>query len=204
MTSLPVRVREQLANAPGTVSTRIADRRLDVLLLHGHRGVGPRICTRRFVVGFRLVLARLLSSAALRFASRQGHFAVAIGFCNGDVVGLACGVVVELNLLVIDLLVRSIQRALSAFFAFAHLVVRLLLGLGYVPRHVFRRLRLAAAGQHQSGDHENRHQVFTHAISSCYRYAICRQASLGSPAVTRQSTKLRPWTYIIMPVRWKV
>src|ERR1700689_1560010 len=137
---------------------RIASRRLashdsvpfafiDVLLLlHGHLGGGPGICARRLVVGFRLVLARLLSIAALRFASRQGHFAVAIGFCDRNIVGLVCGIVVEFNLLVIDLLVRFIQRPLRAVFALRHLVARLLLGVGYVPRHIFRRLWLVAAG----------------------------------------------------------
>ena len=61
-------------------------------------------------------------------------------------VGVVCGVVVELNLLAIDLLVRFIQRAQRAFFALRHLVIRHLLGLGYVPPHIFRRLRLVAAG----------------------------------------------------------
>src|ERR1700736_390550 len=83
-----------------SVETRIAGRTVDVsLLLHGHLGAGPGICARRLVVGFRLVLARLLSIAALRFASRQSHSAVAIGFCDGHIVGLVCGVVVEFNLL---------------------------------------------------------------------------------------------------------
>src|ERR1700722_7596266 len=135
-----------------------------LLLLHGHLCGGPGICARCLVVGFRLVLARLLSIAALRFASRQGHVAVAIGFCDGHIVGLVCGVVVEFYLLVIDLLVRFIQRALRAFFALRHLIGRLLLGLGYVLRHTFRRLRLVAAGQRQSSKYKNRHQVFTHAI----------------------------------------
>src|ERR1700691_5943 len=115
-------------------------------LLYGCLGAGPGICARRPVVGFRLVLARLLSIAALRFASRQGHFAAAIGFCDGHIVGLVCGVIVEFNFLVSDLLVRFIERALRAFFALRHLVVRLLLGVGYVFRHIFRRLRLVAAG----------------------------------------------------------
>src|SRR5271170_2734851 len=80
---------------------------LDVLLLlHGRLGDGPGICARRLVVGFRLVLARPLSSAALRFASREGYFAVAIGFCDGHIVGLVRGIVVEFDFLVIDLLVR--------------------------------------------------------------------------------------------------
>src|SRR5271154_508793 len=119
---------------------RFAGRTLDVLLLlRGHFGVGSGICARRLVVGFRLVLARLLSIAALRFASRQGHFAVAIGFCDSHIVGLVCGVVIEFNFLVIDLLVRFIQRALRAFFALRYLVVRLLLGVGHVFRHIFRR-----------------------------------------------------------------
>src|SRR3984885_6610750 len=119
----------------------------EVLLpLHGHLRGGPGICARRLVVGFRLVPARPLSFAALRFASRQGHFAVAIGFCDGHIVSLVCGVVVEFNFLVIYLLVRFIQRALRAAFARGHLVARLLLGVGHVLRHIFRRLRLVAAG----------------------------------------------------------
>src|SRR5580693_1059211 len=119
-----------------------------LLLLHRRLGDGPGICARRPVVGFRLVLARLLSIAALRFASREGYFAVAIGLCDGHIVGLVCGIVVEFDFLVIDLLVRFIQRALRAFFALRHLVVSLLLGLGYVLRNIFRRLRLVAADQH--------------------------------------------------------
>src|ERR1700679_1270415 len=73
-----------------------------LLLMHGQLGAGPGICARCPVVGFRLVLARLLSIATLRFASCQSHFAVTIGFCDGDIVGLVCGIVVEFNLLVID------------------------------------------------------------------------------------------------------
>src|SRR6202789_2273478 len=115
-------------------------------LLYGCLGAGPGICARTLVVGFRLVLASLSSIAALRFASRQGHFAAAIGFCDGHIVGLVCGVVVEFNLLVIDLLVRFIQRLLRAVFALRHLVARLLLCGGYVLRHIFGRLRLVAAG----------------------------------------------------------
>src|ERR1700685_286414 len=119
-----------------------------LLLLYRRLGVGPGICARRLVVGFRLVLARLLSRSALRFASREGDFAVAIGFCDGHIVGLVCGVVVEFDFLVIDLLVRFIQRALRAFFALCHLVVRLLLGLGYILGNIFRRLRFVAADYH--------------------------------------------------------
>src|SRR5271170_8421771 len=99
-----------------SLETRIAGCTLDVLLLlHRRLGAGPGICARRLVVDFRLVLARLLSRAALRFASCEGYFAVAIGFCDGHIVGLVCGIVVEFNFLVIDLLVRFIQRALRAF-----------------------------------------------------------------------------------------
>jgi len=109
-----------------------------LLLLHRRLRAGLGIRARRLVVGFRLVLARLLGRAALRFASREGYFAVAVGFCDGHVVGLVRGIVVEFYLLVIDLRIRFIQRALRAFFALGHLVVRLLLGLGYIFRNIFR------------------------------------------------------------------
>src|SRR5258708_14443276 len=98
-------------------------------LLNSRLGASPGICARSPVVGFRLVPARLLSIAALRFASRQGPFAVAIGFCDGHIVALVCGVVVEFALLVTDLLVRFIQRSLCPLFALLHLVAPLLLSL---------------------------------------------------------------------------
>jgi hypothetical protein len=69
--NLPRTAREletrQIADAPAScLAAGVAGLTADaLLLLYGRLGADPGICARRPVVGFRLVLARLLSIAAL-------------------------------------------------------------------------------------------------------------------------------------------